>query len=106
MSDNTAKAGDIVRVQVNVWGSIQFAEFKLEEFHHCLGFFATETAKRGSVFTPLCAMIEPEHGYDMYIPNHGVIHTKFNKTYDIYKDDCKPVDWVGNYNDGDVSDYI
>ena len=68
------KAGDRIRVQLYMMGSIpsEQKDFTVEEFRYCLGVFLSDQHRQAGKFTPLCDLYErgPE-SKDSYISNFG-----------------------------------
>lgn len=79
------KAGDTVRVPREMWGHIiDVCEFKLEEFHYCLGFFESDAHRAASKFTPLCDLIERAPDAETkYWSNFGEYADKYVQRYEI-----------------------
>ena len=103
MSD--IKVGDIVRVQANVYGSIEFCEFKIEKYHDCLGFFTSDYKRKGGLFTPLCMLLEQDIDSREYISNFGEIFTRRSKICDVYRDGCHSGVFKNGYN-SDIAGYL
>lgn len=83
----TPKPGDEVRVMKFIFGRFShFDTFKLEEFHHCLGFFQSDAHRADSQFTPLCELIEPAPDSERkYWSHYGEYFTDYVTTYEIIK---------------------
>lgn len=79
--------GDTVRVPRYMFGRfVELLEFKLEEFHYCLGFFESDAHRAASRFTPLCEIIEPAPDSNLnYWSHFGEYHDKYVQTYEIIK---------------------
>ena len=71
------KIGDTIKVQRYTMGKPNgFANFKIEEFRHCLGFFESENCRKAGEFTPLCHLYIPgPNSKEEYIPNFGPYNT-------------------------------
>ncbi len=79
------KVGDLVRVPRYMFGRlVEMCEFKLEQFHYCLGFFQSEAHKADGSFTPLCELIEPAPDAELkYWSHYGQYTDKKIQTYEI-----------------------
>jgi len=82
---NKPSVGDTVRVPREMFGKIiEVCEFKLEEFHFCLGFFESDAHRAASKFTPLCDLIEPAPDATWkYWSNFGEYVDKYVQRYEI-----------------------
>lgn len=67
------KAGNRIKVPEYCFGHlVDWQEYTVEEFRHCLGIFTSEQARLAEDFTPLCELYE--RGPDSetkYISNYG-----------------------------------
>lgn len=80
------KAGDTVRVPKYYFGKFShFAEYELQEFNFCLGFYDEENGPiTPSNFTPLSSLYEPApDSEEVYISNFGSVHTHYIQPFEI-----------------------
>ena len=72
------KAGDRIKVDMG-WAGMysDWQVFTVEEFRHCLGFFASEDHRKAGRFTPLCEVYcDGPDSEIAYISNFGRISNK------------------------------